>query len=154
MALKAGSGDCVPAPFSEWPLFAETLIPTFSNSNPLPLGRGCESRVGHHLVDRVPRLGDDKLQVQVGLARDHNGLASGAVWVHRVATRASAPARRDIPVCGHRVKLREIPSAVKRDLVDAIDDQGRPILKEDCSVEGKDVAALDGGAAASVRMGS
>ena len=74
--------------------FLETLIAMIGRLDPLPLGRGCESRVDHYLVDRVPRLGDDKLQVQVGQARDHNGLRSGAVRVHRVGARARAPARR------------------------------------------------------------
>jgi hypothetical protein len=68
-------------------------------------------------------LGDDKLQVQVGQARDHDGLGSGAVWVHRIGARARAPTRSvEFPVCGNRVNLREIPFAIKRNLVDAIDD--------------------------------
>ena len=54
------------------------LIAMFGSMDTLPLGRGCKSRIDHYLVDRVPRLGDDKLQVQVGQARDHNGLRSGA----------------------------------------------------------------------------
>jgi hypothetical protein len=68
-------------------------------------------------------LGDDKLQVQVGQTRDHNGLGSGAVRVHRVGACARAPARRvEFPVCGNRINLREIPFAIKRNLVDAIND--------------------------------
>jgi len=50
-------------------LFPETLIlilRLFGRFNPLALGRCHESRIDHQLVDRVPRLGDDKLQVQVG----------------------------------------------------------------------------------------
>lgn len=52
---------CAPALFENG-LFSETLILTLRSSNPLPLGSGCESRINHYLVDRVPRLGDDKLQ--------------------------------------------------------------------------------------------
>ena len=73
-------------------LLPETLI--LASSNPLPLGRGCESRIDHYLVDRVPRLGDDELQMQVGQTRNDNGLRSGAVRVHRVGARTRAPARR------------------------------------------------------------
>ena len=125
MSCGKRGGYVGPRSVREWPL-SENLILSlrlFESSNPLPLSRGCESRIDHYLVDRVPRLGDDKLQVQVGQARDHNGLGSGAVRVHRVGARARAPARRvEVPVHGNRVNLREIPIAIKRNLVDAIND--------------------------------
>lgn len=41
-----------------------TLI--FWSANPFRLGRGCESRIDHYLVDGVPALSDDELQVQIG----------------------------------------------------------------------------------------
>jgi hypothetical protein len=101
--------------------FLETLIAMFGRMDTLPLGRGCESRIDNYLVNRIPRLRDDKLQVQVGQAWDHNGLRSGAVRVHRVGACARAPARRvEVPVRGNRVNLREIPFTIKRNLVDAI----------------------------------
>ena len=108
----------------------------FEGMDTLPLGRGCDARIDHYLMDRVPRLGDDKLQVQVGQARDHNGLCSGAIRVHRVGARARAPARRvEVPVHGNRVKLRESSFAIKRNLVDACDDKGSPVREEECSVD-------------------
>jgi len=121
--LKGERGGYMPRSVGSGVFFLETLIAMFGSMDTLPLGRGCESRIDHYLVDRVPRLGDDKLQVQDGQARDHNGLCSGAVRVHRVCARARAPARRvEVPVHGNRVNLREIPIAIKRNLVDAIND--------------------------------
>jgi hypothetical protein len=61
-------GEYVPRSVREWPLFRETLISIFGSSNPLPLGRDSGSRIDHHLVNGVPTLSDDKLQVQVGKA--------------------------------------------------------------------------------------
>jgi hypothetical protein len=45
--------------------FPKTLILTllFASSNPLSFCRSCESRIDHHVVYRVSRLGDDKLNV-------------------------------------------------------------------------------------------
>src|ERR1700693_4385593 len=111
--LKGERDGYMPRSVGSGVFLLETLIAMFGSIDTLPLGRGCESRIDHYLVDRVPRLGDDKLQVQVGQARDHNGLRSGAVWVHRVGARATAPARRvEVPVHGNRVNLREIPFAL------------------------------------------
>jgi hypothetical protein len=134
--------------------FLEALIAMVGSMDPLPLGRGCESRIDHYLVDRVTRLRDDKLQVQVGQARDHNGLRSSAVRIHRVGARARAPARRvEVPVHGNRVNLCEIPFAIKSYFVDAINDYGRPVRDEECSVDRKGIAAADGGIAAIASVG-
>ena len=62
----------------------------------LPFSRDCAPRVGHYLVDRVSRLGDDKLCVNWRLVTVGNGKGSGAVRVHRVGAGANAPARRDV----------------------------------------------------------
>src|ERR1700704_4796754 len=121
--LKGERGGYMPRSVGSAVFFLETLIALLRSMDTLPLGRGCESRIDHYLMDRVPRLGDDKLQVQVGQARDHNGLRSGAVRVHRVGACAGAPARRvEVPVRGNRVNLREVPIAIKRLLGDAINE--------------------------------
>jgi len=129
--------------------FAETLILTLRSSDPLPLGRGCDSRIDHYLVDRVPRLGDDKLQVHVRVARDHNSLGAGAVGVHGVGARARAPTRREVAVGGNCVNLREVSVTIKRLLGEAINKQRRTVWEECRSMDSKGVAAADGGIAAS-----
>jgi hypothetical protein len=88
-----------------WETLILVLILTLRKLYPLPLGRGCESRIDHYLVDRVPRLRDDKLQVQVGQARDRNGLGSGAVRVQGVRASAGTPTRREVAVVGNCVNL-------------------------------------------------
>src|SRR6266849_2976642 len=92
----------------------------FGSMNALPFGRSREPGVGHHAVDRVSRLGDDNLRVQVRVARDHNGLGSGAVRVHGVGARAWAPTRREVAVGGNCVNLREVSVTIKRLLGEAI----------------------------------
>src|ERR1700675_4977367 len=91
-----------------------TLIATFGSMDPLPLGRGCDPRGDHHLVNGVPTLGNDNLQVQVGQARNHTSLSSSAVRVHGIAARAWTPTGCEHAVRGDRVNLRLIPFAVKR----------------------------------------
>jgi hypothetical protein len=142
-----------PALFDSGP-FPEALILTLRSSNPLPLGRGCDSRIDHYLVDRVPRLGDDKLHVHVMRgARNHNALGSGAVRVHGVGARARAPTRREVAVGGNCVNLCEVSVTIKRLLGEAIQEHGRSVWDENGSVDGKGVAASDGGIAASASVG-
>jgi hypothetical protein len=64
------------------------LIFRFRNSDALSFAGGCDPRINDHLVNGVPRLGDDKLQVQVRHILDNNGLGPRAVRVHRVGARA------------------------------------------------------------------
>jgi hypothetical protein len=134
-------------------LFPGTLILTLRSFNPLSLGRGCDSRIDHYLVDRVPRLGDDKLQVHVRIARDHDSLGSGAVRVHGVGARAWAPTRCEVAANGNCVNLREVSVTIKRLLGKAIHEQGRSVWEDYASVDGKGVAASDGGIAAIAGVG-
>ena len=39
------------------------LIAMIGSMDPLSLGRSCKTGIDHHLVDRVPGLSDDKLQM-------------------------------------------------------------------------------------------
>src|SRR5690348_11387335 len=66
----------------------------FEGMDTLPLGRGCDARIDHYLVDRVPRLGDDKLQMHVRVPRYHDSLGAGAVPVHGVGARSRVFALR------------------------------------------------------------
>jgi len=150
--VQRGRGGNVPRSVRQC-LFPETLILTLRSSNPLPLGRGCNSRIDHYLVDRVPRLGDDKLHVHVRVARDHNGLGSGAVRVHGVGARARAPTRREVAVGGNCVNLCEGSVTIKRLLGEAIQEHCRPVWEEYGSVDGKGVAASYGGITASASVG-
>jgi len=121
----------------------------FEGMDTLPLGRGCDARIDHYLVDRVPRLGDDKLQVHVRVPRDHDSLGAGAVPVHGVGARARAPTRWEVAANRNCVNLREVSVAIKRLLGEPIHEQGRPVWEDYASVDGKGVAASEGGIAAS-----
>jgi hypothetical protein len=94
-----------PALSNSAPSFWKPQCLLLGSADALSFGRDCAPRVGHYLVDRVPRLGDDKLDVQVGRARNRNGLGSGAVRVHGVRARARTPTRREVAVCGNCVNL-------------------------------------------------
>src|SRR5690348_13263072 len=114
----------------------------FGSSDPLSLGGGCETRISHNLVDRVARLRNDELQMQVGHARDNEGLGSGAVRVDGVGAGAGTPAGcGEYPIGGNGVQLREIAVAVKGRPVDAIDDEGGSVREKQGSVNGEGVAA-------------
>ena len=95
----------------------------FGSSNPLPVGRGREPWVDHYLVDRISRLGDDKLQVQVGLVPGSQwyGFRCSPGSPSRCPCQGANPAR-EVAVSGNRVQLGEIPFPIKRNLGDAINE--------------------------------
>jgi|SRR5271169_6839108 len=59
------SGVCIPRSLCERSL-PETKFLLIGSADALPFSRGCDPGIDHHLVDGVPALGNDKLQVQVG----------------------------------------------------------------------------------------
>ena len=120
----------------------------------LSFGRGCDTRVDYHLVDGVSALGNDNLQVQVGHARNYNGLGSSAVRVDGVATGARAPTGREDAVVGDSVNLSQVAPAIKSLQGDAINQYRGTVGEEDGSVDGESVAALDGVIAANGGMGA
>jgi len=91
--------------------------------------------------------------VHVRVARDHNSLGAGAVRVHGVGARARAPTRWEVAANGNCVNLREVSVAIKRLLGEAIHEQDRPVWEDYASVDGKGVAASDGGVAAIAGVG-
>src|SRR5450755_74795 len=92
----------------------------FGSADALTFGRGREPWIDHHAADYVPRLANDKLRVEIRVARDHDGLCSGAVRVHGIGARAWPPTRRQVAVGGDCVNLREVSVTVKRLLGEAI----------------------------------
>ena len=67
-----------------------------------------------HLMDGVPALGNDHLQVKVTHARDFTRVSgSGAVRVDRVCARAWTLTRHEEAVVGDRVNLPEVAFAVE-----------------------------------------
>ena len=108
-----------PALIENGPFFRSPSL-LFGSMNALPFGRGREPWIDHHAADHVSRLANDKLRVQVRVARDHDGLCSGAVRVHGLGARARPPTRRQVAVGGNCVNLREVSVTVKGLLGEAI----------------------------------
>jgi hypothetical protein len=77
--------------------------------NAFSFGCSCDARIDDHLMDGVPALGNDDLQVQVRHAWDQERFGSRAVLVYRVTTDPGAPAWREGTVAGHSVDLSTLP---------------------------------------------
>src|SRR5260370_18397902 len=146
-------GTCPPLHSRAAPSFWKPYFLLLGSEDSFPFGRGCESRIDNYVVDRISRLGNDKLCVNWRFVTVRNGKGSGAVRVHRVGAGANAPARRDVAVCGNPLKLGDVPVAVEGSLGRAINQQGEPVRKENCSVDCKGVRALNGQIAASAGIG-
>src|SRR5450755_4617333 len=107
----------------------------FGTPEALSVGRGCDPRIDHYLVDGVSSLSNDDLQVQVGHAWNHKRLGSSAIRVDRVATGARTPTGREVAVVSDSVNLSHIASAVKCLQGDAINQYGATVGEEDCAVK-------------------
>ena len=68
-----------PALLDGW--LPEILI-CFWSANALPFCRRYKSWVDDHVMDRIPRLGNNHLQVHMGLVAIGNVKAPGAVRIH------------------------------------------------------------------------